>query len=55
MTSRKMAAKETSSDAKRLNFLLYGVKSENYDINCALFRDVHTFIINNNRFSMATI
>ena len=55
MTSRKMAAKETRSDAKKLNFLFYGVKSANYDINCALFREVHTFIINTNRFSMATI
>ena len=44
-----------SSDAKKLNFLLYGVKSANYDINCALFREVQTFIINTNRFSMATV
>ena len=43
------------SDAKKLNFLLYGVKSANYDITCALIREVHTFIINTNRFSMATI
>ena len=43
------------SDAKKLNFLLYGVKSANYDINCALFREVQIFIININRFSMATI
>ena len=45
----------SSSDAKKLNFLLYGVKSVNYDINCALFREVQTFIINTDRFSMATI
>ena len=45
----------SSSDAKNLNFLLYGVKSANYDINCALFREVQTFIINTNRFSMATV
>ena len=43
------------SDANKLNFLLYGVKSVNYDTNCALFREVQTFIINTNRFSMATI
>ena len=36
----------SSSDAKKLNFLLYGVKSVNYEINCALFREVQTFIIN---------
>ena len=41
--------------AKKLNFLLYGVKSANYDINCALFRGVQIFIINTNRFSMATV
>ena len=34
----------SSSDAKKLNFLFYGVKSVNYDINCALFREVQTFI-----------
>ena len=45
----------SSSDAKKLNFLLYGVKSVNYDINCALFREVQTFIINSDHFSMATI
>ena len=42
----------SSSDAKKLNFLLYGVKSANYDINCALFREVQTFIINTNRFML---
>ena len=45
----------SSSDAKKLNFLLYGVKSENYDINCALFCEVLIFVINTNHFSMATI
>ena len=45
----------SSSDAKKLNFLLYGVKCAKYDINCALFREVQTFITNTNRFSMATV
>ena len=36
-------------------FLLRGVKSVNYDINCALFREVQSFIISSNRFSMATV
>ena len=27
----------SSSDAKKLNFLLYGVESVNYDVNCAFF------------------
>ena len=40
----------SSSDAKKLNFLFYGVKSVNYDINCALFREVQTFIINTSTF-----
>ena len=31
------------------------VKSVNYDINCALFREVQSFIISSNRFSMATV
>ena len=44
-----------SSDARKLNFLLYGVKSVNYGMNCALFQEVQTSIINTNRFSMATI
>ena len=35
----------SSSDARKLNFLLYGVKFLNYDINCALFREVQSFII----------
>ena len=29
--------------------------SVNYDVNCALFHEVQTFIINTNRFSMATV
>ena len=45
----------SSSDASKLNFLLRGVKSVNYDINCALFREVQSFIISTNRFSMATV
>ena len=45
----------SSSDARKINFLLFGVKSVNYDINCALIREVQTFIINTNRFSMATL
>ena len=44
----------SSSDASKLNFLLRGVKPVNYDINCALFRKVQSFIIDTNRFSMAT-
>ena len=27
----------------------------NYDINCTLFLEVQTFIVNTNRFSMATV
>ena len=35
-----------SSDGRKINFLLYGIKSVNYDyINCALFREVQSFII----------
>ena len=45
----------SSSDARKINFFLFGVKSVNYDINCTLFREVQTFIINTNRFSMATV
>ena len=45
----------SSSDARKINFFLFGVKSVNYDIKCALFREVQTFIINTNRFSMATV
>ena len=42
----------SSIDAKEMFFY---VKSVNYEINCALFREVQTFIINTNRFSMATV
>ena len=45
----------SSSDARKINFFLFGIKSVNYDINCTLFREVQTFIINANRFSMATV
>ena len=45
----------SSSDARKINFFLFGVKSVNYDINCTLFREVQTFIINTNRFSMDTV
>ena len=45
----------SSSDARKINFFLFGVKSVNYDINCTLFHEVQTFIINTNRFSMATV
>ena len=45
----------SSSDARKINLFLFGVKSVNYDINCTLFRKVQTFIINTNRFSMATV
>ena len=41
--------------AAKINFFLFGVKSLNYDINCTLFREVRTFIINTNRFSVATV
>ena len=36
----------SSSDAKKLNFLLCGVKSVNYVMNCALFHEVQTLIAN---------
>ena len=45
----------SSSDARKINFFLFGVKCVNYDINCTLFREVQTFIVNTNRFSMATV
>ena len=45
----------SSSDARKINFLLYGVKSVNYDINCALFHEVQRFIMSTNRFSMTTV
>ena len=41
----------SSSDPKKLNFLLYGVESVNCDVNCAFFREVQSFSINTNRFS----
>ena len=41
----------SSSDAKKLIFLFYGVESVNYDINC----EVYSFIINTNRFSEAIV
>ena len=44
-----------SSDARKLNFSLYGVESVNYDVNCAFFREVQSFIININRFSVAIV
>ena len=45
----------SSSDAKKLNFLLYGVESVNYDVNCAFFREVQSFVISTNRFSEAIV
>ena len=46
----------SNSDAiEKINVFLFGVKAVNYDINCNLFREVQTFIINTNRFSMATV
>ena len=58
LTSAARILSETwssSSDARKINFFLFGAKSVNYDINCTLFREVQTFIINTNRFSMATV
>ena len=40
----------SSSDSRKIIFLLYGVKAVNYNINCALFREVHSFIISTNHF-----
>ena len=37
-----------------LTFSLHGNKSENYDINCAVFREDQKVLISTNRFSMAT-
>ena len=46
----------SSSDARKINnFFLFGTKSVNYDINCTLFREVQTFIIDTSCFSMATV
>ena len=36
-------------------FLLCGVQSVNYDVNCAFFREVQSFIITTNLFSVATV
>ena len=36
-------------------FLLHGVQSVNYDVNCAFFREVQSFRINTNRFSVTTV
>ena len=44
-----------NSDAWKINFLLYGIKSVNYDINYALFHAVQSFIIMAKRFLMATV
>ena len=40
---------------RKFLFLLYGVKSVNYDISCALFREVQSFVISTNRSSMASV
>ena len=45
----------SGGDARKLNFLLYGDESVNYDVSCAFFREVHSFIINTNRFSEAIV
>ena len=40
MSSLPLLLDETwsmSSDARKLNFSLYGVESVNYDVNCAFF------------------
>ena len=58
MSSLPLLLDETlsmSSDARKLNFSLYGVESVNYDVNCAFFREVQSFIININRFSVAIV
>ena len=44
-----------SSDARKLNFLLHGVESVNYDVNYAFYREVQSFIMNINRFSVAIV
>ena len=44
-----------SSDAWKINFLLYGIKSVNYDINYALFHAVQSFIISTKHFLLATV
>ena len=46
----------SGGDARKLiNFLLYGDESVNYDVSCAFFREVQSFIINTNRFSEAIV
>ena len=58
LTSAASILSETwssSSNASKLAFLLHGVNSLNYDINCALFREVQSLITSTNRFSMATV
>ena len=45
----------SGGDATKLNFLLYGDESVNYDVSCAFFREVQSFIINTNRFSEAIV
>ena len=45
----------SGGDAGKLNFLLYGDESVNYDVSCAFFREVQSFIINTNRFSEAIV
>ena len=44
----------SSSDARKINFLLYGVKSVNYDINYALFREVQCLMIRDCSLFMPT-
>ena len=44
-----------SSDARKLNSLLYDVWSVNYDVSCDFFREVQSFIINTYRFSVAIV
>ena len=52
---QEFLVKRGHRDARKINFFLFGVKSVNYDVNCTFFREVQTFIINTNRFSMATV
>ena len=44
-----------NSDARKLKCFLYGVESVNYDVSCAFFREVQSFIININSFSVAIV
>ena len=42
--------------AMRVNLIFHcTVSSLNYDLNCAFFHEVHSFIINTNRFSEAIV